>query len=197
MFDKNFKIKVSGNWCEYQPNKHIDLREIISFECWADQLGNPYRFHLKNGSYHYIERYEIGKQIENVLKEQQAKVEELEGKLKQAYEDVDTFATAHEALEQRVDRDRSLIQFTQRANKDLIAERDSLKNQLSLQLQRVKAFEEELTSSRNYGDELQKRVDQQGLIIAKAMSIASDLQKSWSMFEIGKKLEQAIKGEGK
>ena len=43
---------------------------------------------------------------------------------------------------------------------------------------------------------MQKRVDQQGLIIAKAMSIASDLQKSWSMFEIGKKLEQAIKGEG-
>lgn len=45
-------------------------------------------------------------------------------------------------------------------------------------------------------DELQKRVDQQGLIIAKAMSIASDLQKSWSMFEIGKKLEQALKGGG-
>ncbi len=44
---------------------------------------------------------------------------------------------------------------------------------------------------------MQKRVDQQGLIIAKAMSIASDLQKSWSMFEIGKKLEQALKGEGK
>ncbi|MDV5203444.1 hypothetical protein QQA06_14445 [Acinetobacter baumannii] len=42
---------------------------------------------------------------------------------------------------------------------------------------------------------LQKRVDQQGLIIAKAMSIASDLQKSWSMFEIGKKLEQALKGD--
>ncbi len=45
--------------------------------------------------------------------------------------------------------------------------------------------------------ELQKRVDQQGLIIAKVMSIASDLQKSWSMFEIGKKLEQVLKGEGK
>lgn len=42
-------------------------------------------------------------------------------------------------------------------------------------------------------DDLQKRVDQQGLVIAKAMSIASDLQKSWSMFEIGKKLEQALK----
>ena len=44
-------------------------------------------------------------------------------------------------------------------------------------------------------DELQKRVDEQGLIIAKVMSIASDLQKSWEMFEIGKKLEQALKGE--
>ncbi|WP_336007681.1 hypothetical protein [Acinetobacter nosocomialis] len=44
---------------------------------------------------------------------------------------------------------------------------------------------------------LQKRVGQQGLIIAKVMSIASDLQKSWSMFEIGKKLEQVLKGEGK
>lgn len=43
-------------------------------------------------------------------------------------------------------------------------------------------------------DDLQKRVDQQGLIIAKVMSIASDLQKSWEMFEIGKKLEQALKG---
>lgn len=43
-------------------------------------------------------------------------------------------------------------------------------------------------------DELQKRVDEQGLIIAKVMSIASDLQKNWEMFEIGKKLEQALKG---
>ena len=44
-------------------------------------------------------------------------------------------------------------------------------------------------------DELQKRVDEQGLIIAEIMSIASDLQKSWEMFEIGKKLEQALKGD--
>ena len=43
-------------------------------------------------------------------------------------------------------------------------------------------------------DELQKRVDEQGIIIAKVMSITSDLQKSWEMFEIGKKLEQALKG---
>lgn len=85
---------------------------------------------------------------------QQAKVEELEGKLKQAYEDVDTFAEAHE---------------------------------------RECGFKAQLAKDKAG---LQKRVDQQGLIIAKAMSIASDLQKSWSMFEIGKKLEQALKGEG-
>ncbi len=36
---------------------------------------------------------------------------------------------------------------------------EELQTQLSLQRQRVKAFEEELASSRNYGDELQKRVD--------------------------------------
>lgn len=37
---------------------------------------------------------------------------------------------------------------------------EELQTQLSLQRQRVKAFEEELTNSRNYGDELQKRVDE-------------------------------------
>lgn len=46
----------------------------------------------------------------------------------------------------------------------------------------------------NEVDELQKRVDEQGLVIAKIMSIASDLQKNWEMFEVGKKLEQALKG---
>lgn len=42
----------------------------------------------------------------------------------------------------------------------LQAKVEELQTQLSLQRQRVKAFEEELTSSRNYGDELQKRVDE-------------------------------------
>ena len=55
----------------------------------------------------------------------------------------------------------------------------------------IKTYEIEIDKS----DELQKRVDEQGLIIAKAMSIASDLQKNWEMFEIGKKLEQALKGD--
>lgn len=68
----------------------------------------------------------------------QDRVNELEGKLKQADEDVDTFATAHEALEQRVDRDRSLIQFTQKANKDLIAERDELQKRVDAALELCK-----------------------------------------------------------
>ncbi|HEM7379620.1 TPA: hypothetical protein U2N26_002992 [Acinetobacter nosocomialis] len=59
------------------------------------------------------------------------------------------------------------------------------------------AYEAGQQSQQAKVEELQKRVDQQGLIIAKVMSIASDLQKSWSMFEIGKKLEQVLKGEGK
>ncbi|EKL45830.1 hypothetical protein ACIN5180_A0025, partial [Acinetobacter baumannii OIFC180] len=94
-----------------------------------------------------------GKWAWEIQKEQQAKVEELEGKLKQAYEDVDTFAEAYE---------------------------------------RECGFKAQLAKDKA---ELQKRVDQQGLIIANVMSIASDLQKSWSMFEIGKKLEQALKGD--
>lgn len=57
------------------------------------------------------------------------------------------------------------------------------------------AYEAGQQSQQAKVEELQKRVDQQGLIIAKAMSIASDLQKSWSMFEIGKKLEQALNGD--
>ena len=55
-------------------------------------------------------------------------------------------------------------------------------------------MKDEKLIQQNQFDELQKRVDQQGLIIAKVMSIASELQKSWAMFEIGKKLEQALKG---
>ncbi|MEO4185214.1 hypothetical protein ABH305_05075 [Acinetobacter pittii] len=101
-----------------------------------------------------------------LLKAQQAKVEELQTKLKQAYEDVDTFATAHEALEQRVDRDRSLIQFTQQANKDLIAERD----------------------------ELQKRVDKAHEIVAGIKN--GFFGESHEVNDIAKKLEQALKGGG-
>ena len=55
----------------------------------------------------------------------------------------------------------------------------------------IKAYEIEMDES----VELQKRVDEQGLIIAKVMAIASDLQKNLEMFGVGKKLERALKGE--
>lgn len=120
MFDKNFKIKVSGNWCEYQPNKHIDLREIISFECWADQLGNPYRFHLKNGSYHYIERYEIGKQIENVLKEQQAKVQMCRDEKNHAINRWSVVCKERDELQKRVEACQKLLNELKDAKAELV-----------------------------------------------------------------------------
>lgn len=71
---------------------------------------------------------------------------------------------------------------------------DELQKQLIDQGQRFNEQSQRVKDLEHKNDELQKRVDQQGLIIAKVMSIASDLQKSWEMFEIGKKLEQALKG---
>ncbi len=82
---------------------------------------------------------------------------------------------------------------------------EELQTQLSLQRQRVKAFEEELTSSRNYGDELQKRVDAvKGLIEDLNKCYQQDHQNKfeyWRGFAdsagiLGKRLEQALKGEG-
>ena len=64
---------------------------------------------------------------------------------------------------------------------------EELQTQLSLQRQRVKAFEEELTSSRNYGDELQKRVD--------AAIKCADLN-FWNANTV-KAMVEALKGEGK
>ncbi|MGK8819658.1 hypothetical protein [Acinetobacter baumannii] len=82
---------------------------------------------------------------------------------------------------------------------------EELQTQLSLQRQRVKAFEEELTSSRNYGDELQKRVDAvKGLIEDLNKCYQQDHQNKfeyWRGFShsagiSAKRLEQALKGEG-
>lgn len=50
--------------------------------------------------------------------------------------------------------------YFENAAKPLKEENDSLRVQLSLQRDRNKALETELTSSRNYGDDLQKRVDE-------------------------------------
>ena len=93
-FDRNFKIKVQGNWCEYQPHQLIDLREIKSFVCYEKEMGGPYRFYLKSGDYTYIPRYEIGKQIEDALiglDDQQSKIDQLENKLKEIGTSIDAF----------------------------------------------------------------------------------------------------------
>ncbi|MDH7585224.1 hypothetical protein, partial [Acinetobacter baumannii] len=62
---------------------------------------------------------------------------------------------------------------------------DELQKQLSEYIFVAETIDEMYVKEVQKSDELQKRVDQQGLIIANVMSIASDLQKSWSMFEIG------------
>ena len=72
---------------------------------------------------------------------------------------------------------------------------DELQKQLIDQGQRFNEQSQRVKDLEHKNEELQKRVDEQGLIIAKVMSIASDLQKSWEMFEIGKRLEQALKGD--
>ncbi|HHP8316895.1 hypothetical protein [Acinetobacter baumannii] len=99
---------------------------------------------------------------------------------------------AYEAGQQSM---QAKVEELQRRNQML---NDNIKEQgqkLVYQNEVIETQAEKLLGLRDEKAELQKRVDQQGLIIAKAMSIASDLQKSWSMFEIGKKLEQALKGE--
>ncbi len=70
---------------------------------------------------------------------------------------------------------------------------EGLKTQLSLQRQRVKAFEDELTNSRNYGDELQKRVDKALELMQKPVIVGEPSNYVCARF---KELEQSLKGEG-
>ncbi|MDA3592765.1 hypothetical protein [Acinetobacter baumannii] len=79
---------------------------------------------------------------------------------------------------------------------------EELQTQLSLQRQRVKAFEEELTSSRNYGDELQKRVDAALKETQFALQyVEEDMRGNHEFLQMAmirtfKALEQVLKGEG-
>ncbi|MEI1699142.1 hypothetical protein V8P81_09890 [Acinetobacter baumannii] len=68
---------------------------------------------------------------------------------------------------------------------------EELQTQLSLQRQRVKAFEEELTSSRNYGDELQKLVDAALAVLTEYYTGSYDESP-----DLVVDIEQALKGEG-
>ncbi|MDC5016204.1 hypothetical protein NRA03_00105 [Acinetobacter baumannii] len=67
------------------------------------------------------------------FQEQQAKVEELEGKLKQAYEDVDTFAEAHErecGFKAQLAKDRAELQKRVDACQKLLNELKDAKAEL-------------------------------------------------------------------
>lgn len=85
---------------------------------------------------------------------------------------------------------------------------EELQTQLSLQRQRVKAFEEELTSSRNYGDELQKRVEAAYDALMELKEKSEALHHRWNILSDSvalaeaemidmcvKEIEQALKGE--
>ncbi len=134
-----------------------------------------YAFHLDS----FNEKWAIWQEA---WQHQQAKVGELEN-------DTSLMLASHKRMS------IGLLQQQDKIEK-LTKERDELQKQLSEYIFVAETIDEMYVKEAQKSDDLQKRVDQQGLIIAKAMSIASDLQKSWSMFEIGKKLEQALKGEG-
>ncbi|WP_212388458.1 hypothetical protein [Acinetobacter junii] len=109
-----------------------------------------------------------------VYQHQQSKVDELEHKAKLRESD-------HKALLVK-------YQATKKCWEDISKEKEELQTQLSLQRQRVKAFEEELTSSRNYGDELQKRVDA-------ALQLVNEMKgKRYPFSAYADQLEQALKG---
>jgi len=119
---------------------------------------------------------------EAAYKHQQSKVDELQ---KQR----DSFIKAYE-----IEMDKSVeLQKKNAWLSDVACRENKRANKLQEEKVSTTALLGKTIQEKN---ELQKRVDQQGLIIANVMSIASDLQKSWEMFEIGKKLEQALKGGG-
>ncbi|ENV02424.1 hypothetical protein [Acinetobacter sp. NIPH 817] len=74
---------------------------------------------------------------------------------------------------------------------------EELQTQLSLQRQRVKAFEEELTGSRNYGDELQNRVDYLESTLKKCLLHGLDSVRieGSSLITMREKIQQVLDGE--
>lgn len=151
------------------------------FEKWLDDnnmfMNIERRFDQESNTYDYCAIRWIWESWQH----QQAKVGELEN-------DTSLMLASHKRMS------IGLLQQQDKIEK-LTKERDELQRQLSEYIFVAETLDEMYVKEVKSSEELQKRVGQQGLIIAKVMSIASDLQKSWSMFEIGKKLEQVLKGE--
>lgn len=147
---------------------------------------------MSNGNYSSWTHQAKWEAFKTAWRHKQAKVEELQ----------EEFAEDERFLKEQIkDKDLKIsnLEYQQGMDKELIqtlqCKVEKLQKQLSEYIFVTETIDEMYVKEVKSSEELQKRVDQQGLIIAKAMSIASDLQKSWSMFEIGKKLEQALKGE--
>ena len=143
------------------------------FEKWLDENNMFMEIERKFNQEHNTYEYCAIRWIWESWQHQQSKVDELEHKAKLRESD-------HKALLVK-------YQATKKCWEDISKEKEELQTQLSLQRQRVKAFEEELTSSRNYGDELQKRVD--------AAIKCADLN-FWNANTV-KAMVEALKGEGK
>lgn len=144
----------------------------------------------------------------------EAKVEELEGKLKQAYEDVDTFAEAHERecgfKAQFAKEKEEQLKINTALNHETIKQREQIKHymakysasqKLVAELnQHIKRFElklDEVSSDRQglvgQVDELQKRVDAALELMKKPVIVGEPTNYVCARF---KEIDQALKGEG-
>ena len=163
------------------------------FEKWLDENNMFMEIERKFNQEHNTYEYCAIRWIWESWQHQQSKVDELEHKAKLRESD-------HKALLVK-------YQATKKCWEDISKEKEELQTQLSLQRQRVKAFEEELTSSRKYGDELQKRVDAAFRVLSQLNALDDEAHKRWKreacMFSQGESnayehavrlLEQALKG---
>lgn len=163
------------------------------FEKWLDENNMFMEIERKFNQEHNTYEYCAIRWIWESWQHQQSKVDELEHKAKLRESD-------HKALFVK-------YQATKKCWEDISKEKEELQTQLSLQRQRVKAFEEELTNSRNYGDELQKRVDAAFRVLSQLNALDDEAHKRWKreacMFSQGESnayehavrlLEQALKG---
>ncbi|WP_457793857.1 hypothetical protein [Acinetobacter baumannii] len=147
------------------------------FEKWLDENNMFMEIERKFNQEHNTYEYCAIRWIWESWQHQQSKVDELEHKAKLRESD-------HKALLVK-------YQATKKCWEDISKEKEELQTQLSLQRQRVKAFEEELTSSRNYGDELQKLVDAALAVLTEYYTGSYDESP-----DLVVDIEQALKGEG-
>lgn len=95
--------------CREEFEQSPKTKELLSDSIYFDEKENRYKVNADGCLISVVflnGRWEV-------WQEQQAKVEELEGKLKQAYEDVDTFAEAHErecGFKAQLTKDRAELQ---------------------------------------------------------------------------------------